>query len=130
MRQEVISTVKNEMNSLGQVLPTKRTSTQKAEKKKSYSKAVARKKESVIIVKPKEKSHACSSDQTKKDIKSSINVAKLGVGITTMKEVTKEAVVIGCEKKDQAEILRNIVANERKVHHTGSKEEKIENKDF
>jgi len=45
MRQEVISTVKNEMNNLGQGdLPTKGTSTNKAEKKKSSSEAMTRKK--------------------------------------------------------------------------------------
>jgi len=113
MRQEMISTVKNEMNSLGQALPTKETSTHKAEKK-SYSEAVERKKESVIIVKPKEKSDACSSDQTKRDIKNSIDVAKVGVRITAMKKVkgAKGAVVIGCENRDQAEILRDKVAND------------------
>jgi len=73
---------------------------------------VARKKESVIIVKPKEKSDACSSDQTKRDIKNSIDIAKLRVGITAMKKVTNGAVVIGCENKDQAEILRDKVAND------------------
>jgi len=51
------------MNSLGQALPKEGTNTNKAEKKKSFSEAVARKKESVIIVKPKEKSDACSSDE-------------------------------------------------------------------
>jgi len=112
MRQEVISTVKNEMNSLGQVLPTKGTNTHTAEKKKSYSEAVARKKQSIIFVKPKDKSDACSNDQTKTDIKNSIDVAKLGVGITAMKEVTKGKVVIGCENKAQAEILRDKVAND------------------
>jgi len=60
MRQEMITTVKNEMNSLGQAIPTKGTNTHKTEKKKSYSEAVPRKKESVIIVKPKDKSDACS----------------------------------------------------------------------
>jgi len=106
IRQEVITTVKNEVNSLGQAMPTKGTNTHKTETKKSYSDGVARKKESVIIVKPKEKSDARSSDQTKRDIKNNINVAKLGVGITTMKKVTKGAVVIGRENKDQAAILR------------------------
>jgi len=69
------------------------------------------KKEPIIIVKPKEKSDACSSDQTKRDIKNSIDIAKLGVGITTMKKIAKRAVVIGCENKDQAEIRRDKVEN-------------------
>jgi len=67
-----------------------------------------------MIVKSKEKNDACSSDQTKRDIKNSIDVAKLGVRITAMKKgkSAKGAVVIGCENKDQAEILRDKVAND------------------
>jgi len=95
----VISTVKTEINSLGQALPT---SIHEAEKKKNYSEAMSRKKESSsVIIKPKEKSDACSSDQTKRDIKNSIDVAKLGVGIIAMKKVTNGAVVIGCKNKNQ-----------------------------
>jgi len=44
MRQEMITTVKNEVNSLGQTMPTKGTNTQKTEKKKSYSDAMAKKR--------------------------------------------------------------------------------------
>jgi len=112
VRLEMISTVRKEMYSVGQTLPKTGTKSHEAGKKKSYSDAVARKKESIIIVKSKEKSDACSSDQMKRDIKSSIDVAKLGVGITATKKVTKGAVVIGCKNKDQAEILRNKVAND------------------
>jgi len=120
------------MNSLGQVLPTKGTKTHKAEKKKSYSEAVARKKESVIIVSPKEKSDACSSDQMKRDMKNSIDVAKLRVRITAMKKVTKGAVVFGCENKDQAEILRDKVANDmgRKYIIQAPKKKKLKIKIF
>jgi len=109
---EVIHTIRKATCSLGQTLPTTGTRSHEAGKKKSYNDAVETKKESIIIVKPKEKSDACSSEQTKRDIKNSIDVAKLGVGIITMKKVTKEAVVIGCENKDQAEILRDKVAND------------------
>jgi len=80
VKLEVISTIRKEMCSLGQTLPMTGTRNHEAGKKKSYSDAVETKKESIIIVKPKEKSDACSSDQTKRDIKNSIDVAKLGVG--------------------------------------------------
>jgi len=112
IKLDVISTIRKEMCSLRQTLPTTGTRSHEAGKKRSYSEAVETRKESVIIVKPKEKSDACSSDQTKRDIKNSINVAKLGVGITTMQKVTKGAVVIGCENRDQAEVLRDRVAND------------------
>jgi len=132
---EVISTIRKEMCSQGQTgrrLPTTGTKSHEAGKKKSYSDAVETKKESIIIVKPKEKSDACSSDQTKRDIKNSIGAAKLGVGITTMKKVTKAAVVIGCENKDHAEKLRDKVANDMREKYIiqAPKKKKIENKDF
>jgi len=44
-----------------------------AGKMKSYSEAMSSKKESIIIVKSKEESDACSSDEKKRDIKNSIN---------------------------------------------------------
>jgi len=44
------------------------------------------------------------------ELKNSIDVAELGVGIITMKKVTKRAV--GCENKNQAEILRDKVTND------------------
>jgi len=100
------------MYNLIQTLLAMGTSVHETGKMKRYSEAVSRKKESVIIFKPKEESDACSSDQTKRDIKNSIDIAKLEVGITAMKKVNKGAVVIGCEDKNQAEILREKVAND------------------
>jgi len=111
IKLDVIGTIRKEM-SLGQTLPMTETRSNEVGMKRSYSEAVEARKESVIIVRPKEKNDACSSDQTKRDIKSSIDVAKLGVGITSMKKVTRAAVVIGCENKDQAAILRDKVAND------------------
>jgi len=78
------------MYSLDQTLLTMGTSVHEAGKMKSYSEVVSSKKESIIIVKPKEDSDAYSSDQMKRDIKNSINVAKLGVGITAMKKVKEQ----------------------------------------
>jgi len=129
---EMINTFRKEMCSQGQTLPMTGTRSHEAGKKKSYSDAVETKKKSIIIVKPKEKSDACSSDQTKRDIKNSIDVAKFGVGITTMKKVTKGAVLIGCENKDQAEKLRDKVANDMREKYIiqAPKKKKIENKDF
>jgi len=46
-----------------------------------------------------------------------------------MKKATKGTVVIGCENKNQAEILRESSERHgRNIYHTGSKEEKIKNK--
>jgi len=57
----------------------------KQERKRVIARLCQGRRNQSIIVKPKEKSDACSSDQTKRDIKNGIDVAKLGIGITAMK---------------------------------------------
>lgn len=80
------------------------------EKKKNYNKAVSNKRESVIIIKPREED--ASTEATKRNIKNKIDVLKLGVGITKMKKMTKEAVVVGCENKSQVERLKEKVTKD------------------
>jgi len=63
--QSLISTVKREMYRFKRCRRWGRV--QEAGKMKSYSKAVSSKKESIIIVMPKEESDAFSSDLTKRD---------------------------------------------------------------
>lgn len=65
---------------------------------KSYSDAVKAEQEAVIIIKPRDEEEGKSSETTRKDIKSKINVSKLGIGITKMKKVTRGAVVVGLRK--------------------------------
>jgi len=81
-------------------------------KKKSYSEAVTRRQEAVVIIKPVEETKATSSETTKKVIKTNIDVAKLGVGITKMKKASKGAVIIGCENKTQVEMLKSKVSDD------------------
>lgn len=71
--------------------------------KKSYNGAIKGRIESVIIIKSKNKEEQNSSEVAKKDIKNKIDISKLGVGNTRMREVAKGAVVVGCENKSQAE---------------------------
>lgn len=78
--------------------------------KKTYSGAVRGKTEAVIIIKPKDTEGENSSETTKKDIKSKIDISKLGVGITKLRKVTRGAVVVGCESKLQADKLKEKVA--------------------
>lgn len=79
---------------------------------KSYSEAVKAEQEAVIIIKPRDEEEGKSSETTRKDIKSKINVSKLGVGITKMKKVTRGAVVIGCENRNQIEKLKEEVTKD------------------
>lgn len=78
-------------------------------KGRSYSGAVKKEQKSVIIVKPREEEENNSSEDTKKDIKSKIDISKLGVEITKMRKVTRGAVVVGCENKTQADKLKEEV---------------------
>jgi len=55
---------------------------------------------------------ASSSEVMKRDIKNKIDVSKLGVGITKMKQVTRGTVVVGCENKAQAEVLKEKLTND------------------
>jgi len=80
--------------------------------KTTYSGVVKGKSETVIIIKPKESEEDNSSETTKKDIKSKIDIAKLGVGITKLRKVTRGAVVVGCESKVQAERLKEKIAED------------------
>lgn len=84
---------------------------QDPEKKKTYSEAVSKERETVIIIKPKNED-AGSSDVTKNDIKNKIDVSSLGVGITKMKKITRGAVVVGYENKIQAERLKEKVTKD------------------
>jgi len=51
-----------------------------------------------------------SSEVIKRDIKNKIDVSKLG--ITKMKQVTRGAIVIGCENKAQVEVLKEKLMND------------------
>lgn len=107
----VRDTIKVEMKKLAEAIPKLGVSVQE-ERKKSYSEAAAKKQEAVIIIKPVEEKDASSSEDTKRDIKNKIDIAKLGVGITKMKKVTKGAVVVGCENKRQADKLKEKVTKD------------------
>jgi len=104
--------IRREVKKLADLLPMMGTSIQEIGKKKSYSEAVSNKQEAVIIIKPLKEDDANTSEETKKDIKNKIDVAKLGLGITKMKKATKGAVVVGCENSDQAEILKEKVTSD------------------
>lgn len=80
--------------------------------KKTYSGTVKSKNEAIIIIKPKETEGVNSSEATKKDIKSKIDVSKLGIGVTKVRKVKRGAVVVGCESKIQAEKLKKKVVKD------------------
>lgn len=52
----------------------------------TYSGAVKKGRESVLIIKPRQEEEGKSSEATKRDIKNKIDISKLEVGITKMKK--------------------------------------------
>lgn len=78
---------------------------------KSYSETVKAEQEAVIIIKSRDE-EGKSSETTKKDIKSKINVWKFGIGITKMKKVTRGAIVVGYENRKQIEKLKEEVTKD------------------
>lgn len=108
LRSMISEVVKEEISGIIPIMATESG----AGKKKSYSGAVRNDSESVIIIKPREEEGDNSSEATKRDIKSKIDILKLGVGITKMKKVTRGAVVVGCENKIQADKLKKEAAKD------------------
>lgn len=105
INQAVTREVKN-INSLSTILTE-----QDETSRNTYSQAVKNKSGSVLIIKPKDDDDK-NSEVTKREIKNKIDVAKLGIGITKMRKVTRGAVVVGCEDKKQAKKLKEEVAKD------------------
>lgn len=92
-----------EKNVLGRVGETKGNAL------KSFADAViGKKKESVIVVKPKNHQE---SETTKKVVKEKINITDMAVGITKLKKGNKGNVILGCESKSEMEKLKVTVQN-------------------
>src|SRR5436190_1106120 len=108
LRKTIGDTVRNEMQEIVKKLSLTGTTESIVGGKKSYSEMVSGEQETVLIVKPRKEEDG-PSDSTKRDLKKSINVSELGVGITKMKNINNGAVVIGYENKSQAIKLRDKV---------------------
>ena len=74
---------------------------------RSYSEAVKeKKKENIIIVKPKVQQE---SEATKKLIKEKIDIKNMAMGITKLKKGSKGTVILGCETGEEMEKLKATV---------------------
>jgi len=82
LKTVVSEMVKKELND---VLPVLSSGTDRG-MMKTYSGAVKGDPKAVIIIKPRNEEKVNSSEATKKDIKSKIDISKLGVGITKLKK--------------------------------------------
>lgn len=66
---------------------------------------VLREKESVLLVKPADYNQECKI--TKKNIKNKIDPTNMQIGIRTFKDAHKGAVVIGCDTKQERDLVEN-----------------------
>lgn len=103
--------VKKEIQKIQSTMTMQHVETE-AMNKRSYSEIAKNENESVIIIRPKTDEEGRSSEVTKWDMKSKIDIAKLGVGITKMKKITRGAVVVGCENRNLADKFKEKVAKD------------------
>lgn len=106
--------VKSELGEIKQELQTMKEEVQGrvgnvGNEPKSYAGAVVgRKRESVMIVKPKKQQE---SEMTKKLVKENINITDMAVGITKLRKGNNGTVILGCESKSEMEKLKVTVQN-------------------
>lgn len=76
---------------------------------RSYSEAVKeKKKENVIIIKPKEQQE---SETTKNMVKGKIDIKNMPIGISKLKKAGKGTVILGCESEKEIKQLKSTVQN-------------------
>ncbi|XP_076292176.1 uncharacterized protein LOC143214708 [Lasioglossum baleicum] len=90
-----------------QVITTNNTTNKAENEIKSYSDAAKdKKKESILIVKPKKDQE---SEATKKLVKEKVDIKNLGVGITKIKKRGKGSIILGCESEKEIKRLKDTV---------------------
>lgn len=77
--------------------------------KMKYS-SVLKKKNEVIVIKPKNEKQNCQ--QTQKEMKDKIDLNKIAVGVDRISNITKGGVAINCSNKDSKDKLKSTVKKE------------------
>lgn len=76
---------------------------------RSYCEAVKeKKKESVIIIKPKEQQE---SEKTKKVVKENIDIKNMSIGVSKLRRGGRGAVILGCESEQELKQLKSNVVS-------------------
>ncbi|XP_039313145.1 uncharacterized protein LOC120359509 [Solenopsis invicta] len=100
--QEELENVKQEIETLKKMIHGSKEGPQR-----SYSEAVKeKKKENVIIVKPKLQQE---SEDTKKVIKEKVDIKNMAMGVTKLKKGSKGVVIMGCESGEEVKKLKETV---------------------
>lgn len=111
IRSLIMDTIKVELESFKKEMEDMMRSTILASKEvpRSYSEVVnAKKKENVILVKPKEQQE---SEKTKKAVKQNIDIKNMPIGVSKMRKVGKGALILGCESEQELKQLKATVEN-------------------
>jgi hypothetical protein len=104
--QEELGSVKQEMENLKKIIQGIEYGS-KGGTQRSYSEAVReKKKESLIIVKPKLQQE---SEDTKKVIKEKVDIKNMAMGVTKLKKGSKGVVIMGCETGEEVKKLKETV---------------------
>ncbi|XP_076302220.1 uncharacterized protein LOC143220467 [Lasioglossum baleicum] len=72
----------------------------------SYSEATKKKKENIIIIKPKTQQE---SETTKKIIKEKVDIKNMPMGITKVRKGKEGTVILGCETGEEMEKVKDVV---------------------
>ncbi|XP_046750286.1 uncharacterized protein LOC124413608 [Diprion similis] len=104
--QEEMQGVRQEIDELRRIIQGEGITTAR-DIRETYSDAVKKKKrEKVIIVKPKVQQE---SEVTKKTIKEKVNIKGMSVGVSKLKKGSRGSVILGCETEAEIETLKNAV---------------------
>jgi len=103
--REELSNIKQELEDLRKVI--REGMDRSAENAhSSYSDAVKKKKENIIIIKPKTQQE---SETTKKVIKEKVDIKNMSMGITKIRKGREGTVILGCETGDEMVKLKDAV---------------------
>ncbi|XP_036147511.1 uncharacterized protein LOC118647204 [Monomorium pharaonis] len=103
--QEEIKAIKQEMEDLRKII---RGGMQASAEnvRGSYSEAIKKKKENIIIIKPKTQQE---SETTKKIIKEKVDIKNMPMGITKVRKGREGTVILGCETGEEIDKLKDVV---------------------
>lgn len=103
--QEEVKTIKQDLEDLRKVIQGAMNGSAEGAHS-SYSEAAKKKKENVIIIKPKIQQE---SETTKKVIKEKVDIKKMSMGITKLRKGREGTVILGCETGEEMVKLKDTV---------------------
>lgn len=102
--QEEVNSIKQDLEELRKMLQGRIDGSDEG-MHSEYSEAVKKRKENIIIIKPKNQQE---SEITKKEIKDKVDIKNMPMGITKLRKGREETVILGCEAEKGIVELKNI----------------------